>query len=86
MRILFFPVLMAIALYETYLDPRQNKFTKAWFEANEDTDEDDPECQNPQGDDESGGVISKVQFEELIKEFPNTGMVGLAVCLRVQQN
>jgi hypothetical protein len=75
MRAFFFIPLMMAALYEAYLDPRTNKYTKAWFEANEEGDEDDPECQNPtmpQGEHE--GEICKVHFDELIKTFPNTAM------------
>lgn len=75
MRTLFFVFLILIALYETYLDPRSNKFTKAWFEANEEGDEDNPECQNPTvPQDEQGGAICKVPFDELIKQFPNTAI------------
>ena len=75
MRTLFFIPFMTIALFEAYLDPRTNKFTKAWFEVNEEGDEDDPDYQNPtMPQDEQGGEISKVSFDELIKAFPNTAM------------
>jgi len=75
MRTLFFIPLTLIVLYETYLDPRTNKYTKAWFEANEEGDEDDPECQNPtMPPDEQEGEISKVPFDKLVKEFPNTAI------------
>jgi hypothetical protein len=75
MRTLFFIPLIFFALYEAYLDPRTNKFTRAWFEANKEGDEDDPECQNPTMDqNEQEREISKVSFEELIKAFPNTAM------------
>ena len=75
MRALFFIPLILIALYETYLDPRTNKYTRAWFEANAEGDEDNPECQNPTvPHDEPEGEISKVPFDELIKSFPNTAM------------
>ena len=75
MRTLFFIPLVLIALYETYLDPRANKYTKAWFEANEEGYEDDPEYQNPMmAPNEQEGEISKVPFDELIKAFPNTAI------------
>jgi hypothetical protein len=75
MRTLFFIPLILIALYETYLDPRTNKYTRAWFEANKEGDEDDPECQNPKvPQDEQEGEISKVPFDQLIKAFPNTAI------------
>ena len=75
MRILFFVPLIVFALYEAYLDPRTNKYTRAWFEANKEGDEDDPECQNPaMPQDDPEREISKVSFEELIKAFPNTAM------------
>lgn len=75
MRILFAIPLTCIAVYEAYLDPRHNKLTKAWLEPNEETDEDNPECQNPHVDDEDGMEISKVPFDDLVKAFPNTGIV-----------
>jgi len=75
MRTLFFVPLIIIALYETYLDPRANKFTKAWFEASEEGYEDDPEYQNPtMPQNEQEGEISKVPFAKLIKAFPNTAI------------
>lgn len=75
MRTLFFIPLMVFALYETYLDPRTNKYTRAWFEANQEGDEDNPEYQNPMvPQNEQEGEICKVSFEELIKAFPNTTM------------
>lgn len=65
---------MLIALYEATLDPRKNAFTHAWFEANEEEDDDDPEYQDPEVDEENG-KISTTKFNELIKDFPNTSQV-----------
>ena len=86
MRTLFFIPLILIALYETYLDPRANKFTKAWFEANEEGEEDDPECQNPAvPPNEREGEICKVPFDELIKAFPNNAIsVEAAIVLEIK--
>ena len=86
MRTLFFIPLILIALYETYLDPRANRFTKAWFEANEEGYEDDPECQNPtMPPNEQEGEISKVPFDVLVKAFPNTAIsVEAAIVLEIK--
>jgi hypothetical protein len=74
MRILFWIPLLLIALYEATLDPRKNSFTRAWFEANEEEDDDNAEYQDPEVEDEDG-KISKTKFAELIKDFPNTSQV-----------
>lgn len=81
MRTLFWLPLLLISLFEATLDPRKNAFTKAWFEANDEEDDDNPEVLDPEvGDEEdSGGKISKVSFNELVKEFPNTALVRLSL-------
>ena len=78
MRVLFWVPLSLIAVFEATLDPRKNSFTHAWFEANEEEDEDDPEYQDPEVDEEDG-KITKVTFKELIKDFPNTSQVCLSL-------
>ena len=85
MRTLFFIPFILIALYETFLDPRANKFTKAWFSADEGY-EDDPECQNPTvHQNEQAGEISKVPFDTLVKAFPNTSIsVEAAIVLEIK--
>lgn len=79
MRLLFAVPLVFIALFESTLDPRMNSFSKAWFEANEEAendDGDDPEYQDPEvSDDETEGKITKVKFRDLITDFPNTSQV-----------
>lgn len=53
-----------------------NAFTKAWFEAHEEEDDDDPVYQDPEvSEDEAEGIISKVKFSELIKDFPDLAQV-----------
>lgn len=78
MRVLFFVPLTFISLFEATVDPRKNSFTRAWFEANEEEDGDNPEYQDPDvgTNERSGGNISTVKFSELIKGFPNTEQVS----------
>ncbi|KAG8799730.1 hypothetical protein FRC20_004856 [Serendipita sp. 405] len=73
MRLIFWIPLSFISLFEATLDPRTNEFTKAWFEPNEEEDDDNPEYQDPEVDGEEDGLtICKVKFSDLIAEFPNT--------------
>lgn len=82
MRTLFAFPLACIAIFEATLDPRRNAFTKAWFEANEEEDDDNPEYQDPEvSDDENDGKITKTKFQDLIKDFPNTSLVCLFSCV-----
>lgn len=73
MRFLFWIPLSLIALFEATLDPRTNAFTRAWFEPNEEEDEDNPDYQDPEVDEEDG-KITRTSFKELIKDFPNTSL------------
>jgi hypothetical protein len=69
---------MLISLFEATLDPRKNSFTRAWLEANEEEDDDNPEYQDPDvsAAETSGGKISTAKFSELVKDFPNTSQVS----------
>jgi len=75
MRFLFWLPLLLIGLYEATLDPRKNAFTHAWFEPNEEEDEDNADYQDPDVDEESG-KISKFKFKDLVAEFPNASLVS----------
>jgi hypothetical protein len=80
MRLLFAIPLACIALFESTFDPRMNSLTKAWFEANEEEEGDDHhlEDRDPEvSDEETEGKITKVRFDDLIREFPNTSQVGV---------
>lgn len=80
MRTLFWLPLLLISFFEATLDPRKNSFTKAWFEANDEEDDDNPEYQDPEVADDEGGKLSKVKFADLIAEFPNTSQVCCCNC------
>ncbi|KIJ56958.1 hypothetical protein M422DRAFT_23093 [Sphaerobolus stellatus SS14] len=72
MLVVFFIPLTVIALYESR--DKKSSYFRDWFErANGEIDNSD-EAKNPEVDDEDGRQISKVQFEDLIKVFPNTSM------------
>ena len=76
MTILFAIPLTLIALFESQLDTSKNKTMRAWLEATEDGQEDDPACQDPNSDDDPQGTISIVKFEDLVQAFPNTAAVS----------
>lgn len=54
----------------------KSAYIRNWFGDSGFGEEDTPESQNPEVDHEDGLKISKVQFNDLIKEFPNP----LSVC------
>ncbi|EMD40953.1 hypothetical protein CERSUDRAFT_111528 [Gelatoporia subvermispora B] len=85
MLVLFFFPLCIIALYEADLDPSKNKWVKDWLSHPDEGLEDNPQFQNPEvapEDADRGLVISKVPFDELVKQFPDTTHSGEAVVLR----
>lgn len=82
MSTIFFIPLALIALFEAELDPSKNKWIKDWLTHPDEGSEDSPECQNPEvdGEDAERGLrITKVPFHELIKVFPDTTQVSLAM-------
>jgi hypothetical protein len=77
MRTLFWLPLMVISFFEATLDTNKNAFTRAWFEANDEEDDDNPEYQDPEVDGEEQGKITKVKFADLVKDFPDTSVVRI---------
>lgn len=72
MLVLFCAPLTVLAVCETLLRTKSS-YIQNWF--GEDSgfgDENTPEVQNPEVDHEDGLKISKVDFKDLIKQFPNT--------------
>ncbi|GBE79923.1 calcium activated cation channel [Sparassis crispa] len=85
MLVLFVVPLSMIVVYESELDPAKNKWVKDWLSYPDEDSEDDPQVQNPEVavvDAERGLRISKVPFEALVKEFPDTTHSSEAVILR----
>jgi hypothetical protein len=79
MLVLFFVPVVFVSFFEAVIDPNRNVLLREWAHTSIVSD-DSPDAKNPKvtGEDaERGLVISKVPFSELIKEFPNTTMVGL---------
>jgi hypothetical protein len=67
--------LSVIAFYESTIRTNKN-----WLRGIDEGEADAPEHQDPEVDNEDEGLsISKVPFAELIKVFPNTQQVNLAV-------
>jgi len=78
MIILFWPIIGLIALFESHLDARKNKYMRSFFGmAQDDGEEDDPAVQNPSVSSEEDGdmEISRVPFDTLVKAFPNSYQV-----------
>lgn len=77
MSVLFFVPMVFIALHESLLDPRKNKWMNNWvngsFEADDSAQARDPEVDGVDAD--RGMKICTVPFEEIVKSFPNTQQV-----------
>ncbi|KAF9448982.1 hypothetical protein P691DRAFT_759447 [Macrolepiota fuliginosa MF-IS2] len=74
MSFIFFIPLTLIALYETTFDPAKHTWVDNWWRGDDEGGEDSPQNRDPAVDDAGcrGMDICRVQFEGLIKEFPNT--------------
>lgn len=84
MKVLFFPALVLIRLFEHYIDTPHNRYMRSFFPIDMDTgEEDDPSVQDPLVDpseeegfggrdgSDQGLRISKVKFEDIVKKFPD---------------
>ncbi|CAE6363046.1 unnamed protein product [Rhizoctonia solani] len=85
MFVVFFIPLTIIALFEAHLDTRRNIFMRHMFSATQDGEDEDPENRDPQIADESGLVISKKSFDELVKAFPNSFLSSEATIMQELQ-
>ena len=73
MSIFFGVPLVIIALFESQIaHPRARKRLQFLFGDSGPDDEDDPKIQNPDGGEDDEGEISKIPFNELVKEFPKS--------------
>ena len=79
MVVLFCVPLTVLALFETRLDTK-NTYIRNWFTNHGPGDESSPEARDPDVENEDGLKISKVKFDQLVKEFPNTRHVSPAPC------
>ncbi|KAF9443331.1 calcium activated cation channel [Macrolepiota fuliginosa MF-IS2] len=84
MSFIFFIPLTLIALYESTFDPAKHTWVDNWWRGDDEGEEDSPQNRDPAVDDAGcrGMEICKVQFEELIKEFPNTTQSSEATILK----
>jgi hypothetical protein len=80
MTIIFFVPLCLIALFESQVVHRSGALN-AYFNEPLAEDDEDPAIQNPDSNDPSG-VICKVDFESLVRVFPNTTVTESTVILR----
>jgi hypothetical protein len=79
MHVVFFIPMGCITLFEAVVDPKRNVWLRDWVNVTIDSG-DTPDARDPNvtgKDAERGLVISKIPFNELIKEFPQTTMVGV---------
>jgi len=72
MTIVFFLPLLIIGLAEAQLDARASRFMQSLFDSFDEGEEDDPENQNPKVENEDGSEISKMPFDQLVKDFPDS--------------
>jgi len=81
MTIIFFIPLVCIALWESQVVHNRGGMLHEYFNEPITEDDDDPKIQNPDSDD-AGGQISKVDFDTLVRVFPNTTVTESTVILR----
>lgn len=78
MTTVFFIPLAVIALMESQLGLRASSFMGSLYDHVDEAEEEDPKNQDPQTDRENGMEISRVTFDDLVKEFPDSYQVRLA--------
>lgn len=81
MKLLFWPYLTLIVLFERYVDTPHNRYMHSFFPVEEDTSGDDPSVQNPepaQEDVRQGLKIAKEQFDDIVKVFPDPNDVSFS--------
>lgn len=76
MLILFSAPLFVLTICEAVIGKR-GTYIRNWFGDSGFGDEDTPEARDPEVDHEDGLKISKVEFKDLIKDFPDTLHVSL---------
>ncbi|KAJ6538556.1 Ca2+-permeable cation channel activity protein [Mycena vulgaris] len=85
MRLIFCVPLTMIAFYESALDTDKHVWMQRWLRGNDEGAEDAPADHDPEVDGvdrETGRVISRVPFDELVKTFPNTNQSSEALMLK----
>ena len=76
MLVLFSVPLTILAICETLMGTK-GTYLRNWFGDSGFGDEDTPEARDPEVDHDDGLKICKVEFKDLVKEFPNTLHVRL---------
>ncbi|KAF8213829.1 hypothetical protein K438DRAFT_1955928 [Mycena galopus ATCC 62051] len=84
MGVVFFIPLSTIALYESLFGngAKHGVWMRRWLSGDDEGEGDKPEDRDPEVEDADGRQISKVRFEELVKEFPNTNQSSEALMLK----
>ncbi|KAG8909839.1 hypothetical protein FRC00_009336, partial [Tulasnella sp. 408] len=72
MTIVFFIPLAVIALIESQLGIRATSIMGSLYDHVDEGEEEDPKNQDPETDRENGMEISRVTFDDLVKEFPDS--------------
>lgn len=80
MSMIFFIPLSIIALWESQIARTRSERIRAYFDGPIGEEEEDPKVLDPACDEDDGGEISKVKFEDLVKVFPE--YVTLSVACR----
>ncbi|WWD16556.1 hypothetical protein CI109_100983 [Kwoniella shandongensis] len=82
MTTIFFVPLSLIALFESQISHSRNRRLRAYFAGPAPDEDGDPKIEDPECEDDEGGIITTVKFEELVKTFPNTALTESAVVHR----
>ncbi|RXK41316.1 calcium activated cation channel [Tremella mesenterica] len=80
MSIVFFPVLILVALFESQIAHSKSHRLRDYFSGPPPDEEGDPKIEDPTCEEE--GEISRLTFEQLTEKFPSTAVTEGAVLLR----
>ncbi|EIW66614.1 hypothetical protein TREMEDRAFT_74757 [Tremella mesenterica DSM 1558] len=81
MSIVFFPVLILVALFESQIAHSKSHRLRDYFSGPPPDEEGDPKIEDPTCEEE--GEISRLTFEQLTEKFPSTAVTEGAVLLHV---
>ncbi|TYJ58757.1 hypothetical protein B9479_000593 [Cryptococcus floricola] len=82
MTAIFVVPLTVIALFESQIAHSKSRRLRQYFQGPPPDEDDDPKIEDPSCDEDEGGQISTVKFEELISVFPNTAVTESSVIHR----
>ncbi len=72
MSLIFFIPLCVIAVFESQIHTGHKNRLEEYFNGPADEEDGNPKIEDPDCDDDDGGVICRMSFEELTKVFPKS--------------